>query len=288
MSVSAKTEVAFARCPSLPAMDGKQVAVLVPTTLRAEQHFQNFSNGFATCRSGSPSCRVSAPRKKQTQALKDMEYGQDRHRHRTHKLIQKGVKSTTSVWSSLTRTPLRRTAEGTLKALRAEVDVLDADPHAIPRTLAMSLEGLRDFSSHRHPPQRRLSIKTFVCANSNGIIRRGGAARTERGGQVYFLHTRWTPSQHGEKLETLLPEARIAWHTADGRARDLEQVCAIFTSQRFQCAAVHHHHRNRHRIPDRQHILMNRAGPLRPRSLHHWRPRRALAPSGLRLSAGRD
>ncbi|OGT18335.1 MAG: transcription-repair coupling factor, partial [Gallionellales bacterium RIFCSPHIGHO2_02_FULL_57_16] len=183
-----KTEVAL-RAAFVAAMDGKQVAVLVPTTLLAEQHFQNFSNRFADLPIKIAELSRFRSAKEQTQALKDMEDGKLDIIIGTHKLIQKGVKFHNLglvIIDEEHRFGVQQKER--LKALRAEVDVLTLTATPIPRTLAMSLEGLRDFSIIATAPQRRLSIKTFVAQTSNGIIREAVLRELKRGGQVYFLH----------------------------------------------------------------------------------------------------
>jgi transcription-repair coupling factor (superfamily II helicase) len=97
-----------------------------------------------------------------------------------------------------------------LKALRAEVDVLTLTATPIPRTLAMSLEGIRDFSVIATAPQKRLAVKTFVQSFSSGLIREAVLRELKRGGQVYFLHNEVSTIKNmRERLEKLLPEARI-------------------------------------------------------------------------------
>ncbi len=224
-----KTEVAL-RAAFVAAMDGKQVAVLVPTTLLAEQHFQNFSNRFADwpIRIGELSRFRSA--KEQTQALKEMSEGKLDIIIGTHKLIQKGI-----VFDNLGLLIIDEEhrfgvqQKERLKALRAEVDILTLTATPIPRTLAMSLEGLRDFSIIATAPQRRLSIKTFVSSYSQGVIREAVLRELKRGGQVYFLHNEVdTISNMLEKLTELLPEARIRVAHGQMGERELESVMRDF------------------------------------------------------------
>jgi transcription-repair coupling factor (superfamily II helicase) len=121
-----------------------------------------------------------------------------------------------------------------MKAMRAEVDVLTLTATPIPRTLGMALEGLRDLSVIATAPQRRLAIKTFVRSESNGVIREAVLRELKRGGQVYFLHNEVdTIENRREKLEALLPEARIAVAHGQMPERELERVMKDFVAQRY-------------------------------------------------------
>ncbi len=269
-----KTEVAL-RAAFVAAMDGKQVAVLVPTTLLAEQHFQNFSNRFADLPVKIAELSRFRSAKEQTQALKDMEDGKIDIIIGTHKLIQKGVKFHNLglvIIDEEHRFGVQQKER--LKALRAEVDVLTLTATPIPRTLAMSLEGLRDFSIIATAPQRRLSIKTFVAQTSNGIIREAVLRELKRGGQVYFLHNEVdTIANMAEKLETLLPEARIRVAHGQMGERDLEQVMRDFYQQRFNVLLCTTIIETGIDIPTVNTILMNRADRFGLAQLHQLRGR---------------
>jgi transcription-repair coupling factor (superfamily II helicase) len=269
-----KTEVAL-RAAFVAAMDGKQVAVLVPTTLLAEQHFQNFSNRFADLPVKIAELSRFRSAKEQTQALKEMEEGKIDIIIGTHKLIQKGVKFHNLglvIIDEEHRFGVQQKER--LKALRAEVDVLTLTATPIPRTLAMSLEGLRDFSIIATAPQRRLSIKTFVAQTSNGIIREAVLRELKRGGQVYFLHNEVdTIANMAEKLETLLPEARIRVAHGQMGERDLEQVMRDFYQQRFNVLLCTTIIETGIDIPTVNTILMNRADRFGLAQLHQLRGR---------------
>ncbi|PIY04790.1 MAG: transcription-repair coupling factor, partial [Gallionellales bacterium CG_4_10_14_3_um_filter_54_96] len=229
-----KTEVAL-RAAFVAAMDGKQVAVLVPTTLLAEQHYQNFSNRFADWPVKIAELSRFRSSKEVNQALKELAEGRLDIVIGTHKLIQKDVKFHNLglvILDEEHRFGVQQKEK--LKALRAEVDILTLTATPIPRTLAMSLEGLRDFSIIATAPQRRLSIKTFVSAYSQGVIREAVLRELKRGGQVYFLHNEVdTIANMQEKLETLLPEARIRVAHGQMGERELEAVMRDFYQQRF-------------------------------------------------------
>jgi transcription-repair coupling factor (superfamily II helicase) len=269
-----KTEVAL-RAAFVAVMDGKQVAVLVPTTLLAEQHFQNFSTRFADWPVKIAELSRFRSAKEQTQALKEMEDGKLDIIIGTHKLIQKGVKFHNLglvIIDEEHRFGVQQKER--LKALRAEVDVLTLTATPIPRTLAMSLEGLRDFSVIATAPQRRLSIKTFVSDFSQGVIREAVLRELKRGGQVYFLHNEVdTIANMAEKLETLLPEARI--RTAHGQMgeRDLESVMRDFYHQRFNVLLCTTIIETGIDVPSANTIIMNRADRFGLAQLHQLRGR---------------
>ncbi len=269
-----KTEVAL-RAAFVAVMDGKQVAVLVPTTLLAEQHFQNFSNRFADwpIRIGELSRFRTA--KEQTQALKEMSEGKLDIIIGTHKLIQKGIEFDNLgllIIDEEHRFGVQQKEK--LKALRAEVDILTLTATPIPRTLAMSLEGLRDFSIIATAPQRRLSIKTFVSAYSQGVIREAVLRELKRGGQVYFLHNEVdTIANMAEKLTELLPEARIRVAHGQMGERELEAVMRDFYQQRFNILLCTTIIETGIDVPTSNTIIMNRADRFGLAQLHQLRGR---------------
>jgi len=269
-----KTEVAL-RAAFVAVMDGKQVAVLVPTTLLAEQHFQNFATRFADWPVRIAELSRFRSAKEQTQTLKEMEEGKLDIIIGTHKLIQKSVKFNNLgliIIDEEHRFGVHQKEK--LKALRAEVDILTLTATPIPRTLAMSLEGLRDFSIIATAPQRRLSIKTFVSNYSQGIIREAVLRELKRGGQVYFLHNEVdTIANMQEKLETLLPEARI--RTAHGQMgeRDLEAVMRDFYHQRFNVLLCTTIIETGIDVPTANTIIMNRSDRFGLAQLHQLRGR---------------
>ncbi|MEI7456922.1 MAG: transcription-repair coupling factor [Nitrosomonadales bacterium] len=269
-----KTEVAL-RAAFVAAMDGKQVAVLVPTTLLAEQHFQNFSTRFADWPIRIAELSRFRSAKEQTQALKEMAEGRLDIIIGTHKLIQKDVKFHNlglTIIDEEHRFGVQQKEK--LKALRAEVDILTLTATPIPRTLAMSLEGLRDFSIIATAPQRRLSIKTFVSSYSQGVIREAVLRELKRGGQVYFLHNEVdTIANMAEKLTELLPEARI--RTAHGQMgeRELESVMKDFYQQRFNILLCTTIIETGIDIPTANTIIMNRADRFGLAQLHQLRGR---------------
>ncbi len=228
-----KTEVAL-RAAFCAVAGGRQVAVLCPTTLLCEQHFQTFSDRFADWPVKIVELSRFRSAKETTLALRELAEGQVDIVIGTHKLLQKDVKFTRLglvVIDEEHRFGVRQ--KEALKALRAEVDVLTLTATPIPRTLGMSLEGLRDFSVIATAPQKRLAIKTFVSRFSDGIIREALLREFKRGGQVYFLHNEIdTIENMRDKLTKLLPEARIVVGHGQMNERELERVMRDFTGQR--------------------------------------------------------
>jgi len=269
-----KTEVAL-RAAFIAAMSGKQVAVLVPTTLLTEQHFQNFTTRFADFPIRIAELSRFRSTKEVNQALKDLAEGKLDIIIGTHKLIQKDVKFANLglvIIDEEHRFGVQQKER--LKALRAEVDVLTLTATPIPRTLAMSLEGLRDFSVIATAPQRRLSIKTFVSNFSQGIIREAVLRELKRGGQVYFLHNEVdTIENMAEKLTTLLPEARIRVAHGQMGERDLEAVMRDFTHQRFNVLICSTIIETGIDVPTANTIIMNRADRFGLAQLHQLRGR---------------
>ncbi len=229
-----KTEVAL-RAAFIAVADGKQVAVLCPTTLLAEQHLQTFSDRFADWPVTIAELSRFRSSKESSQIISKLEAGEIDIVIGTHKLLSKDVsikKLGLVIIDEEHRFGVRQ--KEALKKLRAEVDVLTLTATPIPRTLAMSLEGIRDFSVIATAPEKRLAIKTFVASFSEGLIREAVLRELKRGGQVYFLHNEVESIERmHERLARLLPEARIAVAHGQMRERDLERVMRDFTAQRF-------------------------------------------------------
>ncbi len=228
-----KTEVAL-RAAFCAVAGGKQVAVLCPTTLLCEQHYQTFADRFADWPVKVAEISRFKTAKESAQALQELAEGKIDIIIGTHKLIGKDVKFNRLglvIIDEEHRFGVRQ--KETLKSMRAEVDVLTLTATPIPRTLAMSMEGLRDFSVIATAPQKRLAIKTFVSRFSDGIIREAVLRELKRGGQVYFLHNEVdTIENMREKLEKLVPEARIVIGHGQMGERELEKVMRDFTGQR--------------------------------------------------------
>ncbi len=269
-----KTEVAM-RAAFMAVSGGKQVAILVPTTLLAEQHFENFTDRFAEWPVKIAEISRFRSAKEQTAALAGLADGTIDIVIGTHRLIQKDVKFKRlglTIIDEEHRFGVRQKDQ--LKMLRAEVDVLTLTATPIPRTLAMSMEGLRDFSVIATAPQRRLSIKTFVYPYSVGIIREAILRELKRGGQVYFLHNDVATIQLAyEKLAGLLPEARIAVAHGQLRERDLEQVMRDFYQQHFNVLLCSTIIETGIDVPTANTIIIERADKFGLAQLHQLRGR---------------
>ncbi|MHB1186651.1 transcription-repair coupling factor [Thiobacillus sp.] len=269
-----KTEVAL-RAAFMAVMGGYQVAVLVPTTLLAEQHFNNFSDRFSAWPVKlAELSRFRSPRE-QAEALQALADGKLDIVIGTHRLIQKDVKFARLglvILDEEHRFGVRQKEQ--LKALRAEVDVLTLTATPIPRTLAMSLEGIRDFSVIATAPQKRLAVKTFVQSFSNGLIREAVLRELKRGGQVYFLHNEVSTIENmRERLEKLLPEARIRVGHGQQGERELEQVMRDFYQQRFDILLCTTIIETGIDVPTANTILINRADKFGLAQLHQLRGR---------------
>jgi transcription-repair coupling factor (superfamily II helicase) len=228
-----KTEVAL-RAAFCAVAGGRQAAVLCPTTLLCEQHFQTFSDRFADWPVRIAELSRFRSAKETARALEELAEGRIDIAIGTHRLLQKDVRFKRLglvVIDEEHRFGVRQ--KEALKALRAEVDVLTLTATPIPRTLGLSLEGLRDFSVIATAPQKRLAIKTFVSRYSDGIIREALLREFKRGGQVYFLHNEVdTIERMRERLAKLVPEARIVVGHGQMNERELERVMRDFTQQR--------------------------------------------------------
>ncbi|HEY6967511.1 MAG TPA: transcription-repair coupling factor [Burkholderiales bacterium] len=228
-----KTEVAL-RAAFVAVADRKQVAILCPTTLLAEQHYQTFTDRFADWPVKIAELSRFRTGKEAAKTLAALASGDLDIVIGTHKLIAKGVKFQRLglvIIDEEHRFGVHQ--KEALKRLRAEVDVLTLTATPIPRTLALSLEGLRDFSVIATAPERRLAIKTFVAAQSDGLVREAVLRELRRGGQVYYLHNEVETIEHAhDRLARLLPEARLAVAHGQMRERELERVMREFTQQR--------------------------------------------------------
>jgi transcription-repair coupling factor (superfamily II helicase) len=269
-----KTEVAL-RAAFVAVMGGRQVAVLVPTTLLAEQHFNNFKDRFAEWPIKIAEISRFRTAKEQKEALAGLEAGQIDIIIGTHRLIQKDVKFKNLglvVLDEEHRFGVRQKEQ--LKALRAEVDVLTLTATPIPRTLSMAMEGLREFSIITTPPQKRLSIKTFHTDYSEGIIREAAMREFKRGGQVYFLHNEVdTIHSMREKLERILPDARIAVAHGQLRERELEHVMRDFYNQRYNLLLCTTIIETGIDVPTANTIILNKADMFGLAQMHQLRGR---------------
>ncbi|ANN73142.1 transcription-repair coupling factor [Bordetella bronchialis] len=229
-----KTEVAL-RAAFLAVANGKQVALLCPTTLLAEQHAQTFADRFADWPVRVVELSRFRSAKEVAAAIQGINDGSVDIVIGTHKILSKDVRFKQLglvIIDEEHRFGVRQ--KEALKSLRAEVDVLTLTATPIPRTLGMSLEGIRDFSVIATAPQKRLAIKTFVRREDGSTIREALLRELKRGGQAYFLHNEVeTIHNRRARLEELVPEARIAVAHGQMGERELEQVMKGFYQQRF-------------------------------------------------------
>ena len=269
-----KTEVAL-RAAFIGITGGKQVALLAPTTLLAEQHYQTLVDRFAKWPVKVAEMSRFRSAKEISAAMKGLADGTIDIVVGTHKLLSESTKFKDLgllIIDEEHRFGVRHKEQ--MKALRAEVDVLTLTATPIPRTLGMALEGLRDLSVIATAPQRRLAIKTFVRSESNGVIREAVLRELKRGGQVYFLHNEVeTIENRRAKLEELLPEARIAIAHGQMPERQLESVMRDFVAQRYNLLLCSTIIETGIDVPTANTIVMSRADKFGLAQLHQLRGR---------------
>ncbi|HEX7636973.1 MAG TPA: transcription-repair coupling factor, partial [Burkholderiaceae bacterium] len=269
-----KTEVAL-RAAFVAVHGGKQVALLAPTTLLAEQHYQTISARFGQWPvKVAEMSRFRTPKEVQA-AIAGLADGTIDIVVGTHKLLSQDVKFKRLgllIIDEEHRFGVRH--KEAMKALRAEVDVLTLTATPIPRTLGMALEGLRDLSVIATAPQRRLAIKTFVRSESQGTIREAVLRELKRGGQVYFLHNEVeTIENRRGKLAELLPEARIAIAHGQMPERELEAVMRDFVAQRVNVLLCSTIIETGIDVPTANTIVISRADKFGLAQLHQLRGR---------------
>ena len=269
-----KTEVAL-RASFVAVMGGKQVAILAPTTLLAEQHVATWKDRFADW----PVRIVELSRFKTTKeinaALLAIAKGEADIIIGTHKLLSKETQFANLglvIVDEEHRFGVRQ--KDALKALRAEVDILTLTATPIPRTLGMAMEGLREFSIIATAPQKRLAIKTFVRREGDGVIREAVLREIKRGGQVYFLHNEVeTIENRKHALQELIPEARISVAHGQMHERELEAVMREFVTQRTNILLCTTIIETGIDVPTANTIIMHRADKFGLAQLHQLRGR---------------
>ena len=269
-----KTEVAL-RAAFIAVTGGKQVAFLAPTTLLAEQHYQTLVDRFAKWPVRVAEMSRFRSAKEISAAAKGLADGSIDIVVGTHKLLSPSIAFKNLgllVIDEEHRFGVRH--KEAMKAIRAEVDVLTLTATPIPRTLGMALEGLRDLSVIATAPQRRLAIKTFVRTEGNGVIREAVLRELKRGGQVYFLHNEVETIQNRrQKLEEILPEARIAVAHGQMPERELERVMRDFVAQRYNILLCSTIIETGIDVPTANTIVMSRADKFGLAQLHQLRGR---------------
>jgi transcription-repair coupling factor (superfamily II helicase) len=269
-----KTEVAL-RAAFMAVTGGKQVAILAPTTLLAEQHFDTLTDRFSKWPVKIMEMSRFRSGKEITAAIKGLADGSVDIVVGTHKLLSASVKYKDLgllIVDEEHRFGVRH--KEAMKAMRAEVDILTLTATPIPRTMGMALEGLRDLSVIATAPQRRLAIKTFVRTEGTGVIREAVLRELKRGGQVYFLHNEVeTIENRRAKLEEILPEARIAIAHGQMPERQLEKVMKDFIAQRYNLLLCSTIIETGIDVPTANTIVMSRADKFGLAQLHQLRGR---------------
>ena len=269
-----KTEVAM-RAAFLAVMNHKQVAVLVPTTLLAQQHYENFKDRFANLPVNVEVLSRFKTAKEQKQILENLAEGKVDILIGTHKLIQSDVKF--SDLGLLIIDEEHRFGVGQkekIKQLRANIDILTLTATPIPRTLNMAMNGIRDLSIISTPPARRLSIKTFVRQNDDLVVREAILREILRGGQVYYLHNDVASIENtAEKLTALVPEARVIVGHGQMRERELERVMSDFYHQRYNVLVCSTIIETGIDVPTANTIIIERADHFGLAQLHQLRGR---------------
>jgi len=269
-----KTEVAL-RASFAAVHGGKQVAILVPTTLLAQQHGQNFNDRFAEwpvrvevlSRFQSPKAVKSVIEGLKSGSV-DIVIG-------THRLLQhtKDIRNVGLVIIDEEHRFGVRHKEA-IKSLRSEIDVLTLTATPIPRTLNMALGGIRDMSLITTPPAERLAVKTFVTEWNDVLIREACLREIKRGGQVYFIHNRVEDiGRVGERLTELVPEAKIRVGHGQMPERELEQVMLDFSHRRFNILLCTTIVESGIDVPTANTIVINRADRFGLAQLHQLRGR---------------
>jgi transcription-repair coupling factor (superfamily II helicase) len=269
-----KTEVAM-RAAFVAAMNGKQVAILVPTTLLAQQHYQNFSDRFADWPVKIAVLSRFNSKKQQTETLQQLADGKMDLVIGTHKLLQKDIKFANLgliIVDEEHRFGVKHKEQ--LKSLRSEVDILTLTATPIPRTLNMSLAGIRDLSIISTPPLQRHSINTFVTQWNDNLIQEACHRELKRGGQIYFLHNEVKTIERAlHDITELVPEARAGIAHGQMPDKQLEEVMLDFYHQRYNILVCTTIIESGIDVPTANTIIINRADKLGLAQLHQIRGR---------------
>jgi transcription-repair coupling factor (superfamily II helicase) len=269
-----KTEVAM-RAAFVAANGGRQVAVLVPTTLLAQQHYQNFADRFADWPMRIESLSRFRSAKDVSKVLKGLADGSVDIVVGTHKLLGADIKFNNLglvIIDEEHRFGVRHKER--LKALRAEVDILTLTATPIPRTLNMAMSGIRDLSVIATPPVARHPIKTFVSQWNDALIAEACQREIKRGGQVYFLHNEvHSIEKKAREIEALVPGARVQVAHGQMRERELEAIMRDFYHQRFNILVCTTIVESGIDVPTANTIIIDRADKLGLSQLHQLRGR---------------
>ncbi len=260
-----KTEVAM-RAAFKSVMDSKQVAVLAPTTVLAYQHFETFRARFAAFPVTIELISRFRSTKEQKEIVKRVESGEIDIIIGTHRLLSKDMAFRDLGLVVVDEEQRFGVAhKERLKQLKKRVDVLTLSATPIPRTLNMSLMGLRDMSVIETPPRDRLAIQTQVVQFSESVIKSAIELELGRGGQVFFIHNRVeTIETVAALVHRLVPQARVTVAHGQMNEKEMEQVMLDFVDFKADRARRHHDYRERHRHPARQHDHHKPCRQLRP------------------------
>ncbi|MDX1597680.1 MAG: transcription-repair coupling factor [Marinobacter sp.] len=269
-----KTEVAM-RAAFMATFSGKQVAVLVPTTLLAQQHYESFRDRFSDTAVNVELLSRFRSGTQTSKAMAAIESGKADIVIGTHKLLQGDMKFKNLglvIIDEEHRFGVQQKEK--FKALRAEVDMLTLTATPIPRTLNMAMGHLRDLSIIATPPARRLSVKTFVRQRDDAMVKEAILREILRGGQVYFLHNDVATIQKtAEDLRRLIPEARVGVAHGQMRERELEQIMSDFYHKRFNVLVCTTIVETGIDIPSANTIIIERADKFGLAQLHQLRGR---------------
>jgi len=269
-----KTEVAM-RAAFIAAQNGRQTAVLVPTTLLAQQHFQNFRDRFADWPVRIEVMSRFVGKKQQEQFAQAAAEGKIDILIGTHKLLQKDIRFKNLGLVIIDEEHRFGVAQKEhFKKLRSELDFLTLTATPIPRTLNMALGGLRDISIIATPPPNRHAIQTFISEWSDALVEEAILREIKRGGQVYFLHNKIeTMEKIQRELERLVPQARIQHAHGQMPESELERIMQDFYHQRFNVLLATTIIESGIDVPSANTILINRADQLGLAQLHQLRGR---------------
>jgi transcription-repair coupling factor (superfamily II helicase) len=269
-----KTEVAM-RAAFIAVQSGKQVAVLVPTTLLAQQHFENFRDRFADWPVEVELISRFKSAKQQQTTLHALSEGKVDILIGTHKLLQGDIRFSDLgllIIDEEHRFGVQQKER--LKSLRSEVDILTLTATPIPRTLNMAMSGIRDLSIIATAPARRLSVKTFVRQHDEPMVKEAILRELLRGGQVYYLHNEVkTIEKVAQDIGALVPEARVAIGHGQMRERELEQVMSDFYHKRFNVLVCTTIIETGIDVPSANTIIIDRADKFGLAQLHQLRGR---------------
>jgi transcription-repair coupling factor (superfamily II helicase) len=269
-----KTEVAM-RAAFVAVNNNKQVAVLVPTTLLAQQHYQNFTDRFADWPVRIDVLSRFQSKKEQDKTIAGLSDGRVDIVIGTHKLLQGNIEYLRLgmvIIDEEHRFGVRQ--KEAFKSLRAEIDVLTLTATPIPRTLNLALSELRDLSIIASPPSRRLAVKTFVQEWDNGLLKEALLREVKRGGQVYVLHNKVKDIDvMATKIEALIPEARVQVAHGQMPEKQLEQVMLDFYHRRFNVLVCTTIIETGIDVPSANTIIINRADKFGLAQLYQLRGR---------------